>query len=52
MLAPVFAFLFLREELTLNIILGIVCFLIGSGTAVIPGFLEQRKRLRNLEYKE
>ena len=52
MLAPVFAFFFLREELTLNIILGIVCFLIGSGTAVIPGFLEQRKRLRNLEYKE
>ena len=29
-----------------------VCFLIGSGTAVIPGLLEQRKRLRNLKYKE
>ena len=48
MLAPIFALLFLKERLTLNIILGIVCFLIGSGIAIIPGLLEQKKRFRNL----
>ena len=48
MLAPIFALIFLKEKLTLNIILGIVCFLIGSGTAVIPGLLEQKRRFRNL----
>ncbi len=48
MLAPIFAFLFLKEKLTLNIIIGIVCFLIGSGIAIIPGLLEQKKKFRNL----
>ena len=48
MLAPIFAFLILKEQLTLNIILGIVCFLIGSGIAVIPGLLEQKRKFRNL----
>lgn len=48
MIAPIFALIFLKEKLTLNIILGIVCFLIGSGTAIIPGLLEQKKRFRNL----
>lgn len=42
-LAPIFAFIFLREEIPLNMIIGIVCFLIGSGIAVIPAILEQRK---------
>ncbi len=49
MLAPIFALLFLKERLTLNIVLGIVLFLIGSGISVIPGLLEQKKRFRNLK---
>lgn len=48
MLAPIFALLFLKEALTPNIILGIGCFLIGSGIAIVPGLVEQRKKLRNL----
>lgn len=48
MLAPIFALIFLKEKLTLNIILGIICFLIGSGIAVIPGLLEQKRKFRNL----
>lgn len=47
-LAPIFALIFLKERLTLNIIIGIVCFLIGSGIAIIPGLVEQKKKLRNL----
>ena len=43
MLAPVFAFVILREEIPLNMILGILCFLIGSGIAVIPGILQQNR---------
>lgn len=43
-LAPIFAFIFLHEEIPLNMILGIVCFLIGSGIAVIPAILEQKKQ--------
>lgn len=42
-LAPVFAFVFLREEIPLNMILGIVCFLCGSLCAILPGILEMRK---------
>ena len=48
MLAPIFALIFLREQLTLNIIIGIVCFLIGSGIAVIPGLLEEKSKFHNL----
>lgn len=43
-LAPIFAFVFLREEIPFNMIMGIICFLIGSGIAVIPGVLAQRKQ--------
>jgi len=42
-LAPIFAFFFLREEIPLNMIIGIFCFLIGSGIAVIPNILRQKK---------
>lgn len=44
-LAPIFAFFFLHEEIPLNMIIGIVCFLIGSGIAVIPGILQQKKEI-------
>ncbi len=43
MLAPIFALLFLHEELRANMQLGIVCFLIGSGCAVLPGVLAARR---------
>ncbi len=43
-LAPIFAFVFLREEIPINMIIGIICFLIGSGMAIVPGLLEQRKQ--------
>ena len=42
-LAPIFAFLFLREEIPLNMIVGILCFLTGSLCAILPGLLAQRK---------
>jgi drug/metabolite transporter (DMT)-like permease len=44
MLAPLFALAFLHEELRLNMLLGILCFLIGSGCAVLPGVLEARRQ--------
>ena len=43
MLAPLFALLFLREELRPNMALGILCFLVGSGVAVIPGILRENR---------
>lgn len=43
MLAPVFAFLLLHEEITANMRLGIVCFLIGSAIAILPGLLAERR---------
>jgi len=43
MLAPLFALIFLREEIRLNMWLGIVCFLIGSGCAVLRGVIAARK---------
>lgn len=46
MIAPLFAFLFLREEITANMLLGIVCFLVGSGIAILPGLLAQKKQQR------
>lgn len=45
-IAPIFAFLFLKEEIPLNMIVGIVCFLIGSLCAILPGLLAQRKLLK------
>ena len=45
-LAPIFALLFLKEEIPLNMIVGIVCFLIGSLCAILPGILAQRKALK------
>lgn len=41
-LAPLFALVFLREEIRLHMWLGIICFLIGSGCAILPGILEKR----------
>lgn len=45
-LAPIFAFIFLHEDIPLNMIIGIVCFLIGSGIAVIPAIMEQKKSIK------
>ena len=44
--APIFAFIFLKEEIPLNMIVGIVCFLAGSLCAILPGILAQRKLLK------
>lgn len=46
MIAPVFALVFLHEEIPLNMVVGILCFLLGSGISIIPGILEERKRIR------
>ena len=45
-IAPIFALLFLKEEIPLNMIVGIVCFLAGSLCAILPGILAQRKLLK------
>ena len=45
-LAPIFALIFLKEEIPLNMIVGIVCFLIGSLCAILPGILAQRRALK------
>ena len=45
-IAPIFAFLFLKEEIPLNMVIGIVCFLAGSLCAILPGLLAQRKLLK------
>ena len=42
-LAPLFALVFLHEELTANMLLGIACFLLGSACALLPGLLAERK---------
>ncbi len=42
MIAPFFALIFLKEEIPLNIIAGIVCFLFGSGIALLPGLMKER----------
>lgn len=44
MIAPLFAFLFLREEITGTMLLGIACFLLGSGIAIAPGLIAQRRQ--------
>ena len=43
MLAPLFALAVLHEEIRLNMWLGILCFLVGSGLAIIPGIIEANK---------
>lgn len=43
-LAPLIARLFLHEALTANMLLGIACFLLGSGLTVVPGLLEEWRR--------
>ena len=45
-IAPIFALIFLKEEIPLNTIVGIVCFLAGSLCAILPGILAQRKLLK------
>ena len=45
-IAPIFALIFLKEEIPLNMIVGIVCFLAGSLCAILPGILTQRKLLK------
>lgn len=45
-IAPIFALIFLKEEISLNMIVGIVCFLAGSLCAILPGILAQRKLLK------
>lgn len=45
-LAPIFALVFLHEEIPLNMLLGIVVFLCGSLCAILPGLIETR-RARN-----
>ena len=44
MIAPVFAFIFLHEEITGNMLLGILCFLVGSGISILPGLIEEKRR--------
>lgn len=45
-IAPIFALIFLKEEIPLNMIVGIVCFLAGSLCSILPGILAQRKLLK------
>ena len=42
-LAPLFALAFIHEEIRLNMWLGILCFLVGSGVAILPGIIESHK---------
>ncbi len=46
MLAPLFALIFLREAILLNMWLGILCFLIGSGCAILPDLIESYRKPR------
>lgn len=43
-LAPIFALIFLHEEIPFNMLLGIAVFLCGSLCAILPGLLETRKK--------
>ena len=46
MIAPVFALVFLHEEITANMLLGIACFLLGSSIAILPGLIAQKRAQR------
>lgn len=48
MLAPLFALAFIHEEIRLNMWLGILCFLIGSGIAILPGVIESHKAAKKV----
>ncbi len=52
MLAPLFALAFLREEIRLNMWLGIFCFLIGSGAAILPGILAERNAAKAVQKED
>ena len=43
MLSPLIALAVLRETIRLNMWLGILCFLVGSGFAILPGVIEAHK---------
>ncbi|MBP3736123.1 MAG: EamA family transporter [Lachnospiraceae bacterium] len=43
MIAPIIAYVFLHEDIPLNMIIGIILFLIGSGISVIPGIVKLRR---------
>jgi len=51
-IAPIFALILLHEEIPLNMILGILCFLIGSGLSVVPGILEERRAEKDARTKK
>lgn len=42
-LAPLFALALIREEIRLNMWLGILCFLVGSAIAILPGIIESNR---------
>ena len=44
MLSPLIALVVLRETIRLNMWLGILCFLVGSGFAILPGIIEAHKK--------
>ena len=44
MLSPLIALVVLRETIRLNMWLGILCFLVGSGFAILPGVIEAHKK--------
>ena len=48
-LAPLFALVVLREEIQPNMWGGILCFLVGSGIAILPGIVEERKKQREAQ---
>lgn len=50
-IAPVIAWLILHEEITLNMRIGIFCFLVGSGVSILPGILQERAQQRNQLWK-
>lgn len=41
-LAPILAFIFLDEEISMNMLLGIMCFLVGSLVSLIPDILREK----------
>lgn len=43
MLSPLIALIVLHETIRLNMWLGILCFLVGSGFAILPGVIESHK---------
>ena len=42
-LSPLFALAILHEVIRLNMWLGILCFVVGSGVAILPGVIEEQK---------